>query len=275
VDKSDRIDIHTGFDIAKQIVASLAVDKSLLMLSTDRASPFSFRQHSINVAILGTRIAQTLRMSEERQVRLCLAGMFHDFGNLKLPLKLTTKLTGFTQSEKDEMRRRPIYSSQLVSGYSGFAWLPSIVIQVYERENGSGYPYGLRSTGICEESRILGVADVFEACIHRRPQRAAMTGYHALEVMTAESDSFGERATKAMIRSFSVYPFNELVILNTGEIGKVIDINGDNPLRPTVRILYSVDKVELNPPRVIDLARNSQLWITAAITPDELPTGGR
>jgi HD-GYP domain-containing protein (c-di-GMP phosphodiesterase class II) len=274
-EKGDRIAMDVGFDIAKRFVSSLYTDKSLMMLATDRTTIFSFRQHSVNVAIIGTRIAQTLRLPEDRQVRVCLAGMLHDLGNVKLPRKLTSKHSGFTASERSEMQRRPVYSAEMASGYTGYEWLPKIILQVYERENGSGYPYGIRSKEISEESRILGVADIFEACIHRRPQRAAMTGYRALEVITAEFDSFGERTTKAMIRSFSVYPFNELVVLNTGEIGKVIDINAENPLRPIVRLIYSVDRVEMRNPRVVDLARNSQLWITSAITPDELPTGGR
>lgn len=203
--------------------------------------------------------------------RLCLAGMLHDIGNLKLPKKLTMKDLGFSSAERAEMLRRPAYSADLLSNYPGFEWLPSMVVQVYERDNGSGYPYGLRSKDIGEESKILGVADVFEACIHRRPQRPAMTGYRALEVITSQSDSFDERITKAMIRSFSVYPFNELVILNTGEIAKVIDINAENPLRPFVRILYSVEGYKLETARVVDLSHNSQVWITTAITPDQLP----
>ena len=274
-ERSEKIAMEAGFDICKRIVRSLLTDKSLMMLSTDRTSSFSFRQHSVNVAIIGSRIAQTLRLPEERQVRLCLAGMLHDLGSVKLPRKLISKHSGFTPAERVEMQRRPIYSAELTTGYPGFEWLPNIVLQVYERENGSGYPHGIRSKDICEEARVLGVSDVFEACIHRRPQRPAMTGYRALEVITAEFDSFGERTTKAMIRSFSVYPSNELVVLNTGETAKVIDINTENPLRPIVRIMYSVERVELPVPRVVDLARNSQLWITSAITPDELPTGGR
>ena len=87
-----------------------------------------------------------------------------------------------------------------------------------------------------------------------------MTGYEAIEIMTAGGGNFSDKITKAMIRGFSVYPLNEFVVLNTGEIGRVIDINSDNPLRPFVRLIYSVEREELTTPRVIDLARNSQLW---------------
>ena len=270
----ERIALDGGLTLARAIVQSTADDRGLLMLSMDRTSSFSFRQHSVNVAIIGARIAQTLRLPEDRIVRLCLAGIVHDLGNIKLPKKLTGKSGGFTDIEQNEMLRRPVYSADLVTGYPGFEWLPQIVGQIYEREDGTGYPRRLSGKEICEEAKILGIADVLEACIHRRPQRDAMTGYRALEVITLQIQSFDERVAKAMIRSFSVYPFNELVVLNTGEIGKVIDINTENPLRPFVRIVYSVEGDKLLLPRVVDLARNSQIWITKAITPGELPDAG-
>jgi HD-GYP domain-containing protein (c-di-GMP phosphodiesterase class II) len=218
-------------------------------------------------------MAQTLRLPEDRQMKVCVAAMFHDLGSIRLPESLTSKRTGLTPEERAQLQKRPAYAAEMVSGYPGFEWLPAIVLQIYERDNGTGYPNGIRGRSICDEARVIGVADVFVACIHRRPDRAAMTGYRALEIITADLDSFGERIAKTMIRSFSVYPLNELVVLSTGEVGKVIDINTENPLRPIVRIIYSVEGFELTPPRVVDLARNSQLWITSAITPDEMPDG--
>jgi HD-GYP domain-containing protein (c-di-GMP phosphodiesterase class II) len=212
-----------------------------------------------------------MKLPEDRLARICLAGLVHDMGSVKLPQNLIGKYGGFTPSERVEMQRRPLYSEQLLTGYQGFDWLPKVVSQVYERENGKGYPRGLKGRDICLEAKILGVADTFEACTHRRAQRPAMTGSEAIEIMTSQVDNFSETTTKAMIRSFSVYPLNEFVVLNTGEIGRVIDTNPDNPLRPIVRLLYSVQGEELTAARVIDLAQNSQLWITSAITPDELP----
>jgi HD-GYP domain-containing protein (c-di-GMP phosphodiesterase class II) len=271
LERGEKLLMKEGLEIAKRIVRSMQDDKGLLVLAMDRTPVYSFRQHSVNVGIAGSRIASTLKLPEERLSRVCLAGLLHDIGSVKLPRKLTGKYSGFSAAERAEMQRRPLYSAQLVSGYAGFEWLPEIVAQVHEREDGSGYPHGLKSRDICEEAKILCVADVFEACIHTRPQRPAMTGYKALEIMTSQAETFSERVTKAMIRSFSVYPFNEFVLLSTGEIAQVIDINPENPLRPLIRILYSVEGEPVSTDRIINLAKNAQLWITFAITPDELP----
>jgi HD-GYP domain-containing protein (c-di-GMP phosphodiesterase class II)/CheY-like chemotaxis protein len=269
--KGESISILVAQDIANRMVKSVLEHKGLAMLATDRTPAYSFQQHSLNMAVIATRIGETMKLPEDRLARICLAGLVHDMGSVKLPQNLIGKYGGFTPLERVEMQRRPLYSEQLLTGYQGFDWLPRVVGQVYERENGKGYPRGLKGRDICQEAKILGVADTFEACTHRRAQRPAMTGYEAIEIMTSEVDNYSETTTKAMIRSFSVYPLNEFVVLNTGEIGRVIDINPDNPLRPIVRLLYSVQGEELMSARTIDLAQNSQLWITSAITPDELP----
>jgi HD-GYP domain-containing protein (c-di-GMP phosphodiesterase class II) len=164
-----------------------------------------------------------------------------------------------------------LYAAHLLSNVPGFEWLPPIVAQVYERENGGGYPRGLKGKEVLEEAKVLGLVDVFEACIHHRPQRRAMTGYQSLEILTAEVKTFLQRITKAMLRSLTVYPLNEYVELNTREIGKVIRINKENPLRPIVSVIFSSNGEPVDQPRVLNLAENSSLWVARAITLDELP----
>jgi len=269
-ERGDGIDIESGHEIAKRTVELLNTEIGLILLATDRTTQFSLVQHSVNVAILGTRIARELDFPDNRLVRLCLAGILHDIGSVKLPKKFLVKLGVFTPAERAEIQRRPTYSAMLLADIRDFEWLPQIVSQVYERENGRGYPRGLKGKDITEEAKVLGLADVFEACIHHRPHRRAMTGYQALEVLTAEVDTFQERIIKAMLRSLSLYPLNEYVELSTGEIAKVIGMSRDNPLRPIVRVMYSNQGERVDQPRILNLARNSSLWIARALTADEL-----
>ncbi|MFQ5930713.1 MAG: HD-GYP domain-containing protein, partial [Acidobacteriota bacterium] len=144
--------------------------------------------------------------------------------------------------------------------------------QVYERENGSGFPAGLKGGEILEEAKILGIADVFEACIHDRPYRKAVTGYQLLEELTrGGTRTFSDHIVKALVRSFSLYPYNEYVILNTNEVGQVVEVNPENLLRPVVKILYDSQGKPLREPREIDLAQNPSHSITKAITYKRLP----
>lgn len=116
------------------------------------------------------------------------------------------------------------------------------------------------------------LADVLEAYIHDRPYRRALTGYQLLQVFTrGGTTSFSDHIVKALVRGFSLYPYNEYVILNTKEVGQVVEINPQNLLRPVIKILYDSEGRALDEPREIDLAQNPRLFVTKAITYHRLP----
>jgi response regulator RpfG family c-di-GMP phosphodiesterase len=274
VEAGEPIAIDKGMQISRRILNSLKKGNGLLLLATERASNFCLSQHAINVAIVASRIAQTLGHAEDRVAAIGLAGILHDVGSVKLPKDLLYKAATYSAAERAEIERRPLYSAQILSGIPGFEWLSQVVAQVHERENGKGYPKHLEGKAISEEAKVLGIANVFEARIHLRPHRPAMTGYQLLEGLTAEVGTFSDRIIKALIRSFSVYPFNEYVILNTGEIGQVVDINNENTLRPTVKVIFTAEGERIDEPKIINLARNASLFITRAIPTSELPKIG-
>lgn len=261
------VEASRGMGLASRLADSLREGNGLLLLVTDRTVDFSLTQSSVNVAVLSCRIAQTLGFPEEKTTRVILAALLHDIGIVRLPKDFIHKPGSFSESERSAVEQVPKYSSEILSGLPDFEWLPRIVALTGER----GLQAAQKGREFSEEAGILGVATIFEACIHRRPNRAAMTGYQALEALTTQGHGFPDRIVKAMIRSFSVYPYNEYVVLNTGEIGQVVDINPANPLRPTVRLLYAADSEPVREPKIINLAQNSSIHIVKAVTVQELP----
>jgi len=262
-----RIDLSDGRSIANRVVSHLASGSGLLRLALDRTTPSSIQLHSVNVSIIAAKIAQTLHWTDERIQRVALAGLMHDLGAARSP-SLIFKSPSSADPDRLEM---PLQSAELLSGQPEFEWLRRIVAQAHEREDGSGYPMGLRTRDICDEAKVLGVADVFEICLRQNAQRAGLTGYAAMQIITSDEHGFTEQIRKAVIQSFSVYPYNEYVELNTGEVAVVTDINPENALRPVVRVLYSVDRNPVSEPRSIDLTKYSQVWIRAALTAADLP----
>ncbi len=271
VQEEKKLNVKQGEKLARSMVDSIVDGSALLMLATDRVQEFAVSAHSVNVAILSIRLAQTLHYSVEDQVRVGLAGLLHEIGVAWLPERLLHK-TGQVSSE---VRQRPVHGAKIL-GYlkPPFAWIAQTVGQIYERENGRGYPLGLAGTEICEEAKILGIVDVFEACIHDRPYRQALTGYQLLEELTHnDNKSFSDRIVKALLNSFSLYPYNEYVLLNTKELARVVEVNPTNSFRPLVQILYDSNGVALEKPRETDLAQSSLLYIAKAISYHELPEG--
>ena len=271
IQEEKSLNVKRGEKLAKSMVDSIVDSSALLMLATDRVQEFRVSTHSVNVTILSLRLSQTLSYDGEKQVRLGLAALLHEIGVAWLPERLLHE-KGQVSSE---VRQRPVYGAKILGHLEPpYDWLAQTVGQVYEREDGSGFPMGLEGKQIREEAKILGIADAFEACIHDRPYRNALTGYQLLEELTHhDTKSFSDHIVKALLNSFSLYPYNEYVVLNTKELGRVVEVNPANSFRPLVQILYDSNGVPLEEPRETDLAQSPLLFITKAISYHELPEG--
>jgi HD-GYP domain-containing protein (c-di-GMP phosphodiesterase class II) len=262
-------DLERGGELVRHIIDSVMENSALLLLATNRRQEFAVSAHSVNVTILSLRLAQTLNYNLESQVRVGLAALLHEMGVVSLPKQLVHE----TKPVSSEVKQRPVYGAKILQGfYPEYDWLFETVGQVYEREDGKGFPLGLAGKEIREEAKILGIMDVFEACIHDRPYRNALTGYQLLEELTRDdTKSFSDRIVKALLNSFSLYPYNEYVLLNTKELARVVEVNPANSFRPLVQILYDRKGVPYEKPRETDLAQSSLLFITEAISYHELP----
>jgi len=258
-----------GEKLVKLMIDSMKESPALLLLATDRTQEFAVSPHSVNVTLLALRLAQTLDYEVHDQIKVGLAAILHEIGVALLPERLLYQ----PGQVSPQVRQRPVYSAKLLKMfYPKDDWLIETVEQVYERTNGSGFPLGLKGEQIREEAQVLGIVDVFEACIHDRPYRKALTGYQLLEELTrGDTKTFSDHIIKALVRSFSLYPYNEYVLLNTDELGQVVDINPQKLSRPIIRILYDKKGKALEEPRVTDLAQHPSLFISKAVTYHDLP----
>ena len=268
VEQKESPDIDKGKELVQRLSDSIGQSSALLLLATDRRQDFAVSTHCVNVSILSLRLSQTLGYLLQKQIEVGLAALLHELGVAKLPERMLQD----PGQMRPEARQRPVYGAKILEELCPeYGWLAKTVGQVYERENGSGFPQGLKGEDICEEAKILGIMDVFEACIHDRPHRKALTGYQLLDAFTrGETESFAAHLVKALIEGFSVYTYNEYVVLNTDEMGRVVEVNSGNLCRPMVRILYDKERKTVAQPLEIDLAETPSLFITKAVTYDEL-----
>jgi len=202
-------------------------------------------------------------------MKVGLAALLHEIGVVKLARRMVHERGKVDQ----EVRYRPVYSAEILEKLgSEYDWLVQTVRQVYEREDGTGSPLGLKGKDIREEAKILGIVDVLEACIHERPYRRALTGYQLFHDLTSgATERFASRIVQALLKCFSLYPYNEYVLLNTGEIGKVIEVNPTNLLRPRLKMLYDSGGNPLEDQPELDLASTPSRNINKAITYHQLP----
>ena len=276
-EKGQAPELEQGIQLVGEMLDSMQGKSTDLLLSaTDRGQEYSVSAHSVNVAILSLRVGRTLKLNAEKLLRVGLASLLHEVGVVTLPSHLLHKTGRMSDQEVSAMRERPLYSAEILRRLGPEqAWLCEIVAQVFEREDGSGFPKGLMGHAILQEAKVIGITDVFEACIHNRPYRSGLTGYQLLHELTTEgTQGFSHSIVKSLIQTFSLYPYNEHVVLNTGEVGKVIDVEPGNLSRPVIRILYSEEGERLADPKVIRLSKHPSLYITKAIYAEAISEAG-
>jgi len=146
--------------------------------------------HSVNVGMLAVLLAKsafrgTLATHNMRELG---AGFFlHDLGKCDVPLTLLNKPDILSPEEWKIMREHPLRGNRLLSANNALSKETGIVVmQHHEREDGSGYPYGLRGEEIHVYGRICAISDVYDALTSTRAYKKKLPSMQALKVMKDE-----------------------------------------------------------------------------------------
>ncbi len=167
----------------------------------DSKSPFT-SGHSNRVTLYSDLIAEDLGFSLERRRWLKRAALLHDIGKLGVSNTVLDKSSKLDAEEWAQMQRHAEYSEKILSQISAFKDLAPIASAHHEKLNGSGYPKGLKGEEIKIESRILAVADIFDALTADRPYRKAMSVDKALAIMAEDvGTALDKRCFTALLNS--------------------------------------------------------------------------
>jgi putative nucleotidyltransferase with HDIG domain len=135
--------------------------------------------HSAAVAIYARDIAGRLGLSEDEQRLAHLCGLVHDIGKVGLPAGLLEKAGPLTLDERRQMEGHSAVGEQILMNVENYADIAKVVRHHHERVDGNGYPDGLVTDEIPILSRILAVADAYDAMTSDRPYRDAMPSHVA------------------------------------------------------------------------------------------------
>ncbi len=132
------------------------------------------RGHSHRVANLAREIGIELGLKDEDLFKLEIAGLLHDAGKVKVPSRVIDKVGVLSAEERGLIREYPLISERIVSTIGPLVELGTVVRHQHERYDGTGYPDGLTGDEIPFFSRILAVADSYDAMATDRAYRKAL-----------------------------------------------------------------------------------------------------
>jgi putative nucleotidyltransferase with HDIG domain len=137
--------------------------------------------HSARVSRYSLLIAEKLNLSTKEKHQLYLAAMLHDIGKIGIPDGLLNRKGKLTDEEIQHIRNHVTVGAQMLQALGEMHPIVPLILHHHEAWDGSGYPDGLSGTQIPLMSRILSVADTYDAMTSNRPYRTAMSGSEAVE----------------------------------------------------------------------------------------------
>jgi HD-GYP domain-containing protein (c-di-GMP phosphodiesterase class II) len=150
---------------------------------------FATYTHSVNVGILSISLTKALyRQSDGHDMHALGAGFFlHDLGKTRIDLSIINKPGKLNDQEWKEMRQHPDHGFKILTETDKLNKESRIIVlQHHERNDGSGYPLGIKGDDIHPYGRICSVADVYEALTSIRPYKPQMPPFEALRIMQKE-----------------------------------------------------------------------------------------
>lgn len=159
-------------------------------IHTERVSQFCFL------------IAGALKWSADKKSEMKIAGLLHDIGKIILPARLLNKAEKLTDEEFDIIKTHAETSYQILKSVDEYVTIAGFVLHHHEHWDGTGYPAGLKGEEIPIQSRIIAVADAFEAMTAKRPYQKTRTVEEAKkELLRCSGTQFDPAVVKVFLES--------------------------------------------------------------------------
>lgn len=138
-------------------------------------------QHSRRVSELCEMMGQALELPEDEIKELKTVGLLHDIGKIAINESILNKNGKLTPDEWEEMKKHPEIGYRILSTMNNLSEMAEYVLAHHERWDGKGYPKGLSGESIPLKSRIICIADAYDAMISERSYRRPLTSEEAIE----------------------------------------------------------------------------------------------
>lgn len=158
--------------------------------------------HSMRVAYYSLTLGRELGFDQEELYNLELAALFHDIGKIAVPDAVLNKPARLTEDEFLVMKSHPSKSAEILEGFAPFEDIATFAKHHHERYDGRGYPDALKGEGIPLFSRIILIADTFDAMTSTRPYRKGLPYEVAFaELIEFSGSQFDPKLVEYFIRA--------------------------------------------------------------------------
>jgi HD-GYP domain-containing protein (c-di-GMP phosphodiesterase class II) len=195
--------------------------------------------HMVNVCLLSVALGQLVGLRRDQVMVLGLGGLLHDIGKVFVPQDVLTGTGRLDEEGWRLVQRHPVDGAGLLLATGDGLYHPaaSILLEHHTAYDRSGYPE-LHDHGPSVPSRMVAVADSFDAVTSKRSYRDPLDRHGALDLLaSAAGHGLDPRAVGAFQRLLGRFPVGSLVRLSSDEVAVVVRQTAAHPDRPTVLVL--------------------------------------
>lgn len=194
--------------------------------------------NSIMVSLTSYCLAKWSGLPSKDLMPVALGGLLHDIGNAKVDQAILSKPNKLTADEIEEMKQHTVIGYNLLKNVTAInEGVKLCALQHHEREDGSGYPSGIKGDKIHQYSKIVAIADIFHAMTSARYHKKAVSRYLVLDQLFNESFGKLEPAlVQIFIQKVTEFHNGVLVKLNDNRIGEIVFTDRTHPTRPWINI---------------------------------------
>ena len=162
------------------------------------------KEHSEHVSILAGKIAMAMGLSNQKVKEIEMTGLLHDIGKIAIREKVLNKKGKLTNEEYEEIKRHPESGYQILKSVDAYSSIAEDILSHHERYDGLGYPKGLKGNKIPLVSRIIAIADAYDAMVSDRSYRKGISHEAALkEIKEHAWTQFDPILSKIFIKMFN------------------------------------------------------------------------
>ncbi len=247
---------------------------AMLLMSRLKLKDEYTSAHCLNVSIISIALGRYMELNKKQLNEVGLCGLLHDMGKVRTPDQILNKPGRLTDDEMQIMQQHPAEGYNILSSTSGISHEVMHVAQAHhERIDGQGYPHGLSGSDLSLYSRMVTIADVFDAITSDRTYKSGATVETALRIIhDGQGEAFDPILVTQFIENIGIYPLGTIIELHNGEIGVVVCTSPEKRLRPCIKIILDKERSPIES-RLVNLAEpnsdaeGNPYWIRASHNP--------
>ncbi|WP_314626524.1 HD domain-containing phosphohydrolase [uncultured Selenomonas sp.] len=263
---TSRLDAQAVQSLARKFLPLCESVKAVVQIyNMDTEDDHRFH-HSMHVAILAGLMGQFLKLRATEKERLIMAGFLLDIGTTRIAEEFLEIQGYYSSADRRLMQKHTTLGQELLahSALAADEQVVGAVLQHHERNDGSGYPSGLKKEQICGFARILAIVDIYDAMASNRTYKRKRSPFDVFKIL-ADDILHGRLDTEygvCFIRHIGQALNGCWVRLSDGGVGKIVYIDESR--------IDGLPVVQTMSGEFLDLNKNSRIKVVSLITSDEV-----